>query len=51
MVQFEARAKWDAWKEQEGKSKDAAMAEYIAHLDEGILLSLYSSLILYMNLF
>merc|ERR1712151_1376292 len=28
-VQFEARAKWDAWNSQKGKTKEAAMGEYI----------------------
>jgi acyl-CoA-binding protein len=37
-VQFEARAKWDAWNEQAGKSKETAMAEYVALLDEGMLM-------------
>eukprot|EP00744_Colponema_vietnamica_P009251 GILI01013177.1.p1 GENE.GILI01013177.1~~GILI01013177.1.p1 ORF type:complete len:105 (-),score=43.04 GILI01013177.1:129-404(-) len=31
-AQFEARAKWDAWKKVEGKSKDDAKAAYIALL-------------------
>lgn len=35
-VQFEARAKWDAWNEQKGKSKEAAMAEYCELLDAGM---------------
>lgn len=29
-VQLEARAKWDAWTAQKGKSKEAAESEYIA---------------------
>lgn len=29
-VQLEARAKWDAWTANKGKSKEAAEAEYIA---------------------
>lgn len=33
-VQVEARAKWDAWKKVEGKSKDDAKAEYVALLAE-----------------
>lgn len=28
-VQMEARAKWDAWTAQKGKSQDAAKAEYV----------------------
>ena len=33
-VQFEARAKWDAWKAQEGKSQELAKEEYISYLNE-----------------
>ncbi|PRP85004.1 hypothetical protein PROFUN_07292 [Planoprotostelium fungivorum] len=29
-VQMEARAKWDAWTANKGKSQDAAKAEYVA---------------------
>eukprot|EP01061_Rhynchopus_euleeides_P006017 TRINITY_DN150_c0_g1_i1.p3 TRINITY_DN150_c0_g1~~TRINITY_DN150_c0_g1_i1.p3 ORF type:complete len:104 (+),score=42.27 TRINITY_DN150_c0_g1_i1:85-396(+) len=34
-VQVEARAKWDAWAAQKGKSKEAAMAAYVAAVAEG----------------
>jgi len=33
-VQFEARAKWDAWTANKGKSKELAMEEYVALLDQ-----------------
>ena len=33
-VQFEARAKWDAWNTQKGKTKEAAMGEYAAFFEE-----------------
>ncbi|MDB5774535.1 MAG: acyl-CoA-binding protein [Herbaspirillum sp.] len=29
MTDFIARAKWDAWNEQKGKSRDSAMQEYL----------------------
>ena len=29
-VQYEKRAKWDAWKTREGMTKEACMSEYIA---------------------
>jgi len=32
-VQLEARAKWDAWKANEGLSSDAAKEKYIALVD------------------
>jgi diazepam-binding inhibitor (GABA receptor modulating acyl-CoA-binding protein) len=32
-VQFEARAKWDAWTANKGKSKEDAMREYAKLLD------------------
>ncbi len=33
-IQVEARAKWDAWKAQSGKSQDQAEQEYIAYAAE-----------------
>jgi acyl-CoA-binding protein len=30
---FEANAKWDAWNGVKGKSKEAAMTEYIAEIE------------------
>ena len=32
-VQLEARAKWDAWNALKGKSKEDAMAEYVAEVE------------------
>jgi choline-glycine betaine transporter len=34
-VQFEARAKWDAWNALKGTSKEAAMQKYIDLLSKG----------------
>lgn len=34
MMDFVARAKYDAWKEHEGKSKEQGMEEYIALVEE-----------------
>jgi len=34
-VQFEARAKWDAWNALKGMSKEAAMQQYIDLLSKG----------------
>jgi len=34
-VQIEARAKWEAWNALKGKSKEAAMQEYIDILAKG----------------
>mmetsp|Transcript_105419 Transcript_105419/g.157817 ORF Transcript_105419/g.157817 Transcript_105419/m.157817 type:complete len:100 (-) Transcript_105419:32-331(-) len=31
-MQFEARAKWDAWKKIEGTSKESAQEDYIAKI-------------------
>ena len=33
-IQVEARAKWEAWKAVEGKSKEEAMKAYVALLDK-----------------
>lgn len=33
MLQFEARAKYDAWAGKKGLSKDAAMTQYVALVD------------------
>lgn len=33
-IQFEARAKWDAWNTVKGMSKDAAMEAYIAEVEK-----------------
>jgi len=33
-VQFEARAKWDAWNEKKGLSKESAMEKYIETLTQ-----------------
>ncbi|KAI1885481.1 hypothetical protein AGOR_G00204140 [Albula goreensis] len=30
LMDMKGKAKWDAWKSREGKSKDAAMSDYIA---------------------
>jgi len=35
-VQVEARAKWDAWNSQKGKSKEAAMKEYVEEVNRQI---------------
>ncbi|CAE7849829.1 ACBP3, partial [Symbiodinium necroappetens] len=32
-VQWETTAKWDAWEKNKGKSKEAAMTEYIAEVE------------------
>ncbi|CAE7527571.1 ACBP3, partial [Symbiodinium microadriaticum] len=32
-VQWETKAKWDAWEKNKGKSKEAAMTEYIAEVE------------------
>jgi len=32
-VEFSKRAKWDAWNEQKGKSKEDAMKEYIEEVE------------------
>ncbi|XP_042351253.1 acyl-CoA-binding protein-like [Plectropomus leopardus] len=34
MFDFTGKAKWDAWKKQEGKSKEDAMNEYISLVEE-----------------
>ena len=34
MMDFKGRAKYDAWSERKGMSKDAAMEKYIALVDE-----------------
>ncbi|EPS35954.1 hypothetical protein H072_10598 [Dactylellina haptotyla CBS 200.50] len=34
MMDFKGKAKWDAWKSEEGKSQEAAEAEYIAYAEE-----------------
>lgn len=34
-VQFEARAKWDAWNKLKGTSKEDAMRKYVALIDQG----------------
>ncbi|CAE7939050.1 DBI, partial [Symbiodinium sp. KB8] len=33
MLDFKGKAKWDAWKKQEGKSKEDAMRDYIAEVE------------------
>jgi acyl-CoA-binding protein len=33
MLDLKGRAKYDAWAKQKGKSKDAAMADYVALVD------------------
>jgi len=32
-VQWETKAKWEAWEKNKGKSKEAAMNEYIAEVE------------------
>lgn len=32
-MQFEARAKWDAWNSHKGKSTDVAKKEYVAYVN------------------
>ncbi len=32
MMDFTGKAKWDAWKANEGKSQDDAKKEYVEHL-------------------
>ena len=32
-VQFEKRAKWDAWNSRKGMTKEVAIAEYIKEVD------------------
>ncbi|KAE8223097.1 hypothetical protein CF319_g3814 [Tilletia indica] len=34
MLDFTGKAKWDAWKSQEGKSADEAKAEYVKALSD-----------------
>lgn len=41
-VQFEARAKWDAWAALKGMSKEEAMEKYIQLIEEGKKLLLSS---------
>eukprot|EP00439_Symbiodinium_sp_Y106_P041354 s1098_g5.t1 len=35
-VQWETKAKWEAWEKNKGKSKEAAMNEYIAEVEVGL---------------
>uniref|UniRef100_A0A8C5I7S2 Acyl-CoA-binding protein n=1 Tax=Gouania willdenowi TaxID=441366 RepID=A0A8C5I7S2_GOUWI len=34
MLDFTGKAKWDAWEKQKGKSKEDAMTEYVALVEE-----------------
>ncbi|XP_078538519.1 acyl-CoA-binding protein [Lissotriton helveticus] len=34
MLDFKGKAKWDAWEKQKGKSKEDAMKEYIALVEQ-----------------